>query len=151
MIVVDASVFVKLFKQEEDTEVARSLIDHMLDRGEGYVAPSIVLYESLSAALHVELPLDKVGLLFNGFRELGLTLEEPTTAELALAEKIARSRAPSGGYPALFDSIYHAMAIERDGLFVTADQRHISKASQFGHVVLLTDWKPALEATPPRP
>ena len=61
MIVVDASVFVKLFKQEEDSDLARSFIDQMLDREEGYVAPSIALYESLSAALHVELPLPSCG------------------------------------------------------------------------------------------
>jgi predicted nucleic acid-binding protein len=142
MIVVDASVFVKLFKREEGSDLARSFIDHMLDSRQGYTAPSIVLYESLSAALHVELPLDGIGSLFNEFREFGLTIEGPTVKELALAEKIARSRAPSGGYPALFDSIYHAMAIERGGTFVTADERHFTKAKQFGSVVLLADWRP---------
>ena len=143
MIVVDASIFVKLFKQEEDSDVARSFIDYMLDRGQGYLAPSLAIYEALSAALHVELRLDKVGSLFNEFRELGLAIEEPTTVELALAEKIARTAAPGGGYPTLFDSIYHAMAIERSGLFVTADKRHFAKAKQFGSVMMLTDWKPA--------
>jgi predicted nucleic acid-binding protein len=144
VIVVDASVFVKLFKDEEDSALARSLVDRMLEHreDEGYLAPSIVLYESLSAALHVELPLDKVGSLFNGFREFGLAIEDPTAAELALAEKIARSEAPGGGYPALFDSIYHAMAIERGGTFITADERHFRKAKQFGGVVLLADWRP---------
>jgi predicted nucleic acid-binding protein len=141
MIVVDASVLVKLFKREEDSDLARSFVDHMLDSGQGYLAPSIVIYESLSAALHVELPLDEIGSLFNEFREFGLAIEEPTVKELALAEKIARSRAPGGGYPALFDSIYHAMAIERGGTFVTADERHFRKAKQFGRVIMLSDWR----------
>ena len=35
------------------------------------------------------------------------------------------------------------MAIERNGVFVTADKRHFAKAKQFGNVVMLADWKPA--------
>jgi predicted nucleic acid-binding protein len=143
MIVVDASVFVKLLKQEEDSDLARSFIDQLLDRGQDYLAPSIVLYEALSAALHIELPLESVGSLFQGFRELGLMIEDPTSEELALAEKIARSEAPGGGYPALFDSIYHAIAIERGGTFITADRRHVTKAGKFGSITLLADWKPS--------
>jgi predicted nucleic acid-binding protein len=143
VIVVDASIFVKLFKEEADTALARSLVDRMVESGEGYLAPSLVLYESLSAALHIELPLDQVGLLFSGFQEFGLTVDGPTAEELALAEKIARSPAPGGGYPALIDSIYHAMAIERGATFVTADQRHVRLAKHFGSVALLSDWQPS--------
>ncbi|MER9328110.1 VapC toxin family PIN domain ribonuclease [Mesorhizobium sp. M0488] len=117
------------------------MIDHMVDQGQGYLAPSVVLYEALSAALHVELPLATVGQLFDQFRELGLAIEEPTAQDLATAEKIATSAVPGNGYPTLFDSIYHAMAIERGATFVTADQRHFAKASQFGSVVLLKDWR----------
>ncbi|MFI0842651.1 type II toxin-antitoxin system VapC family toxin [Mesorhizobium sp. IMUNJ 23232] len=142
MIVVDASIFVKLLKEEDDSDRARSFIDHMLAKGEGYLSPSVVLYESLSAALHVEVPLDTVGNLFEEFRALGLVMEEPSQADLKLAETIARKRSPVGGYPTLFDSIYHAMAIQRGGMFVTADARHVAKAGQFGHVTLLADWKP---------
>ncbi|CDX42573.1 putative ribonuclease VapC 3 [Mesorhizobium sp. ORS 3359] len=142
MIVVDASVFVKLFKHEEDSEAARNFVDRMVEQGQGFLAPSIVLYEALSAALQVELPLATVGRLFEQFRELGLMIEEPTTRDLATAEKIATSATSGNGYPTLFDSIYHAMALERGGTFVTADQRHIAKAGQFGSVVLLTDWQP---------
>jgi predicted nucleic acid-binding protein len=144
VIVVDASVFVKLLKQEENSTLARSLIDRMLEQRESerYLAPSILLYEALSAALHVELPLEKVGSLLNGLRECGLAIEDPSTADLALAEKIARSEAPGGGYPALFDSIYHAMAIARGGTLVTADERHFRKAKHYGNVALLSNWQP---------
>jgi predicted nucleic acid-binding protein len=114
----------------------------MLEEEQGYLAPSIVLYETLSAALHVELRLAVVGQLFDQLRELGLTIAEPTIQDLATAEKIATSGTAGKGHPTLFDSIYHAMAIERGGIFVTADQRHVAKANQFGSVTLLTDWKP---------
>ena len=96
MIVVDASIFVKLFKQEEDSDVARSsgsltastmrwrsrrggIIDYGGSSDKAISHRRLQFYESLSAALHVELRLDKVGSLFNEFRELGLAIEEPTT------------------------------------------------------------------------
>jgi hypothetical protein len=55
------------------------------------------------------------------------------------AEKIDTTGHAKSGYPALNDSIYHAMAIERGGVFVTADRRHFAKSKQFGSVVLLAD------------
>ncbi len=142
MIVVDASVFVKLFKDEEGSLQARAIIDHLLQRQEGFLSPSIVLYEALSAALHIEQPFGTVGELFDRLCDVGLQIRQPTSDELVLAEKIAKTEAPGGGYPTLFDSIYHALAIQTGGALVTADQRHVTKASHFGSVILLSDWKP---------
>jgi predicted nucleic acid-binding protein len=147
VIVIDASVFVKLFKKEEGSDIARALIDHILEQRDTFLAPSILLYEALSAALHVEQPFDKIGDLFDQLRDFGLGIEEPTKDELVLSEKIARTEAPGGGYPTLFDSIYHAMAIRRGGTLVTADRRHLAKAEHLGSVMLLSDWR---QPTPPR-
>jgi predicted nucleic acid-binding protein len=133
---------VKLFNDEEERDIARAFTKHMIGQSSGYLAPSIVLYEALSAALHIELPFEQVSLLFEQLRQFGLSIEEPTREELTLAERIARSEAKGGGYPTLFDSIYHAMAIERGGTFVTADRRHADKAKQFGSLQLLSGWKP---------
>ena len=143
MIVVDASVFVKLFKAEEGSDASRRLVDHFTDRGEGWCAPTVVLYETLSAALHIGHRFETVHRLFGQLKSFGLDMAEPTRPDLALAEKITTTESPGGGYPALFDSIYHAMAIERGGTFVTADDRHIAKAGHHGSVVALADWQPA--------
>ena len=149
MIVVDASVFVKLFKAEDDTRVARAFVDHLLDHNLPFVAPSVVLYESLAAALHIGHSFATVGELFDRLRQFGLRIEEPSMGELARAELIATTVVPGGGYPTLFDCIYHAMAIERGGVFVTADRRHATRTVQFGHVAALADWMTAV--TPPHP
>ncbi len=53
---------------------------------------------------------------------------------------MATAAAPGGGYPTLFDSIYHAMALERGGVFVTADRKHVDRTRSFGGVMLLSEW-----------
>jgi predicted nucleic acid-binding protein len=149
LIVVDASILVKLFKQEDDSAKARTVIDRLLRGDEAYLAPTLVLYEVLSAALHVDYPFAKVGEFFEKLRINGLDIEEPTTDELILAQKIASTAAPSGGYPALFDSIYHAMAMARGAIFLTTDERHTAKAGHLGSVQLLSVWSPDSPTPPP--
>jgi predicted nucleic acid-binding protein len=142
VLIVDASVLIKLFKPEADTAIARGLIGSLVRQKQPFAAPSVALYEVLSNALHFERPFVEVAELFTRLRGLGPSLEEPTAPELARAQGIAMTRAPIGGYPALYDSIYHAMAIERAGTFVTADARHVAKTAHLGHVRLLADWRP---------
>jgi predicted nucleic acid-binding protein len=143
MFVIDASVFVKLFKVEDDSHLARSFIDTLVRQREPFLAPSIAVYEALASAMHVQRPFSDVLDVFDELRLLGLLLEEPGKAELTRAEMIATTRSPIGGYPTRFDSIYHAMANERGATFITADRRHVEKTRNFGGVLLLADWKPA--------
>lgn len=141
MIVLDASVLIKLFKEEEDSALARNLVNHILQRNQPLLAPTIILYEALSSALHVGHPFEGVAALFDRLKMLGLRVEEPTRAELNRAEEIATTQVPGGGFPTLFDSIYHAMAIERDGTFVTADLKHVENTRHLGNVLALTEWQ----------
>ena len=39
-----------------------------------------------------------------------------------------------------YDAAYHAVALIRDGVFVTADERYVRRASNRGNVVLLRNW-----------
>lgn len=142
MFVIDASVLIKLFKIEDHSDTAAELIDWLVKHDRPALAPSIALYETLAAGLHVNYPFALISELLARLRRFGFALEEPTQAELGLSEKIAGTPAQGGGYPTLFDSIYHAMAIERGGTFLTADRRHVEKTAHLGHVTLLSDWRP---------
>lgn len=42
-----------------------------------------------------------------------------------------------------YDAAYHAIALNRDGTFVTADNDYSRKTSKVRHVLALTDWKAA--------
>jgi predicted nucleic acid-binding protein len=139
MIVVDASVFNKLFLDEIDKEDALALFRYSLENDVQLVAPNLLFYESLSAALHYEIPFEIVYQTLTVQRAAGMRLIEPSFATLRLAQKMASEGNKKIGYPSLQDSIYHAMAIELEGVFVTADQRHVAKCGHFGHVALLSE------------
>jgi predicted nucleic acid-binding protein len=40
----------------------------------------------------------------------------------------------------LFDTLYHAVALERDAILVTADERYWRKARRTGRILLLAQW-----------
>jgi predicted nucleic acid-binding protein len=46
---------------------------------------------------------------------------------------------PQSGYPSIYDSVFHAMAICNDATLVTADRRHYEKTKQLGHIIQLKD------------
>ena len=49
------------------------------------------------------------------------------------------------GYPELSDSLYHALAIVNDAVFVTNDSKHAAKVNRFGHVKKLADYQKVFE------
>lgn len=140
MIVVDASVFNKLFLDEPDRPQAVALFRHAIQNDVDLIAPNLLLYEALSVALHYQLDVRRVYQLLDLQREAGMQLVEPPLHVLEKAFAIARHGDRRVGYPSLQDSIYHALAIELDATFVTADERHLRKAERFGHIRLLKDW-----------
>lgn len=101
MIVLDASIFAKLLLDEPDRSKAQSLIEHVLAHREGMIAPSLIIYETLSIALRHSVPFDEAMELLGRLRVSGLSIEEPTIDELTRAEQIATAGHSKSGYPAL--------------------------------------------------
>jgi len=46
----------------------------------------------------------------------------------------------------LFDTLYHALALDRGALLVTGDQRYLTKAQSIGQVCALDAWRERLTA-----
>lgn len=144
MIVIDASVIVKLFHSETDSHLAHDAVLAIAASGADFGSPGIVTYEVLAVALHYDVPFEIPLQLFGRMKAAGFQLIEPTDDELILGGQIAATRPKSHGYPELKDSIYHAVAIMRGGAFLTADDTHITKTREFGSAVPLSEWRAAL-------
>ena len=63
------------------------------------------------------------------------------TTCLNIFTKIASTGHEKSGFPSIYDSIYHALAIHEKAVFLTADKRHYEKSKSFGHICLLKDWE----------
>lgn len=99
MIVVDASVFNKLFLNEPDTPEAVALFRHALETGRDIIAPTLLLFEALSVALHYGVSFEAVHDLLSAQRSAGMRLLEPDRATILNAHKIATDGSPKSGYP----------------------------------------------------
>lgn len=141
MIVVDASVFNKLYLDEHDSNQARDLFTAVLERGIEVTAPQLLTYEVLATALHYGVTFKVVLDILGALRAAGMRLVEPDLAVLERAQTMASSGIKRSDCPQLQDCIYHALAIETGGVFLTADEKHFNKTKHYGNIALLRDYR----------
>jgi len=140
-IVLDSNIFAKLFLDEGDQDQVKSLFQSISDHDISIICPEIFIYEVLSIAAQNSFPLQKAYQALEKLRKSYLRIEPLSESQLELAMRMAEDGHGKTGYPSIYDSAYHTLAIAHEGVFITADKRHIAKARQYGHVALLEDWK----------
>ena len=140
-IVIDASIFNKLYLKEPDRHSAIGFFEFAERKGASLIAPSIFLYEVLAVAAPSEFGAERAHDLIKQFKRSGFKIVEVNDQIVRKAIEICNSGHPKSGFPSFYDSAYHALAIERGAVFLTSDQRHAAKASGFGGVVFLKDWR----------
>ena len=141
-LVVDASVVVKWFlpdaSREPDADRAAALLRAI---GEGRVdllQPSHWLAEvaAVIARLRPKIAAEAIDLLDS--------MELATAADAELYKRASRLAQELDQH--LFDTLYHALALENDALLVTSDDRYLRKAGRLGNIVALDAWLPPREA-----
>ncbi len=147
LIVLDSGAYAKLFLQEDGRDALLELLGYIGAQKIAVHCPDIFLYEVLSIAAQNGVSLTKTLELIRRFEASYLTLAPLSEKELELAMRMAGDGHEKTGYPSIYDSAYHALAIAHDGIFITADKRHIAKARQYGHVALLEEWRQTLDAS----
>lgn len=148
MIVLDANVFAKLLVSERDSSEARDLVYAIHRAAIPVVLPSLFIYEVVQIGRYYDLGTDIV----LDFLETQLVgnwqVVEPSRKHWKMAQKISETGSANSGYPAMYDSIYHALALEEGANFITADKKHFAKAHTFGRIYLLADWPSGIGPLP---
>lgn len=143
-IVLDACVAAKTFIDEPDSQDAINLIKACVQNNISITAPNIFSYEIAQIAVKKSISLEQVLTLFETALFKLTDLQIPNKSIWLQAEYICRCGHKKSGFPTMYDSIYHAMAIINDGVLITSDKRHYEKTRSFGHIALLKQWESTL-------
>ena len=139
-LVIDASVFGKLFLKEDDSRDAQALLQAAIRAEATLLAPALLRFEMCGMALHHGIPFAVPLEILDAHVGVGLSLIDPSNDIWRTAETISRDGHQKSGFPSLEDSLYHALAIHAEGTFITADLRHLAKTQQYGHALALKQW-----------
>jgi predicted nucleic acid-binding protein len=137
LIVPDASVLLKWTLRaaaEEHRERALILQRSWLSGTHDLVVPTLWVYE-VGNVLAVKQP-GQVEALLESMMELRLPEVPPVDYLKDILQLIRRFRVT------FYDAAYHALALARGGLMLTADRRYVDRAGAAGRVQLLDDWEP---------
>ena len=136
-LVVDASVALKWFFKDRDDEPDLAPATEILERfaaGEVRLLAPVHFHPEVCTVLAREAPETMDRRLS---RLLGLSIPvHDDAAVLARAMGLARELEHH-----LFDTLYHALALEEDATLVTADARYARKAGDHGGIVELSSWR----------
>ena len=139
IVTPDASVVLKWVlpgDDERDTDLALALRDEAVAGRLELVVPQLWIYE-VGNTLARRFP-DDAG-------ELLASLADFDLAEAPLDDDW-RTRAVSLSVKygvAFYDAAYHSVALGLGGVFVTADERYVRRASEAGAISTLRDWRTA--------
>ena len=138
IVVPDASVllmWVLRTSDEPDTEKALALRQAAITGAVILVVPRLWLYE-VGNTLTRRFPAQARSLL-EALLDFGPTEARRSPRWLRQTVSLATQHGVT-----FYDAAYHATALVRGGVFVTADERYVRRAESAGGVVLLRDWNP---------
>ena len=133
MIVLDASVLVKWFLQEADSEIALRFKEDLLAGKEDIALPDLALYEVLNVLRFKPRVTEKaLKSILPTLFELGLEIIAPSQTLLREALHLSFVTELS-----IYDCIYLALANELGVRLVTADKRIVRQAEPLSKVKFL--------------
>ena len=135
-VVADASVCVKWFfpdlPAEQHSAQALQILKQVAGNEVTLIQPSHWLAEVIAVIARIKPEIAELAIDYLSAMELDI-LQTPETLKTASRLSLQLSHH-------LFDTLYHALAIEEGGVFITADEKYFNKAQSVGHIRLLADW-----------
>ena len=138
---VDASVAVKWFlpdpSREPDADRAATLLRAVRESEIELLEPPHWLAEVIAVLTRL-----RPGIVAEAIDLLD-AMDFETAANAALYKRASQLAHQLDQH--LFDTLYHALALENDALLVTADDRYLRKAGRLGRIVSFDRWTPPTE------
>lgn len=134
IVVLDASVLIKWFIKEPDSEIALKYKEDLLRGKVGIALPDLALYEVLNVLrFKPGVTEEAIKTILPSLFELGLEIITPSrrlleeTLHLSFATELS-----------IYDCVYLALANELGARLVTADKRIVKQAEPLSKIKLLT-------------
>ncbi len=147
--VLDANVFLEYIYSRDLKEHSKKIIEDAILRKIQILAPSLLLDEitevlcgNLDNLEEAEYHLKYIEKLA---KQGAIQIFVPNTEVRMKAIEIAMTGNSKSDYLELTDSLYHALAILNDAVFITNDLKHISKAKKFSHIEELSEYDNVFE------
>ncbi len=144
LYVPDANVILEYIYGRKHSVAAKQILTDAIGDKIRLVVPSCLLDEITEVLCGNLEDIDEVHRHLRYLEQLSehevLHIVVPNTDVRMKAISIARAGHKKSGYPEWSDSLYHAVAITNNAVFITNDERHYSKAAGFGHILRLADY-----------
>jgi len=140
LIVPDASVLLKWVlpaENEQHASQALAIRDALIDGKVSLLAPELWYYE-VGNVLARNYP-EQADAMLGCLAAMEIENADPEPVWQSVMIKLVSSY-----HVTFYDAAYHGLAVVRDGMFVTADEKYIHKASAAGHVISLQAWRDIL-------
>jgi predicted nucleic acid-binding protein len=135
-LVVDASVAVKWFLHnkpgEQDVKQALTILSALRNGEANAIQPPHWLVEAMSVLAREAPPFAEEALEDLEALKLPIAMKP---GDFRLAVRLSRQLNHH-----VFDTLYHAVALEHDATLVTADEAYFTKAFRLGNIMLLVNY-----------
>lgn len=134
IVVLDASVLIKWFIKESDSEIALHFKDSLLQSKFDILVPDLALYEILNVLrFKCVFSEEAIKIILPAIFELGLEIITPSQQLLEDALRLSFATELS-----IYDCVYLALANELGVNLITADKRIVRQAGPLSKVKSLT-------------
>lgn len=132
-IIIDSSVVLKVIFEEDDSDLVREIIALHISKQLTLLAPPLLFFEFLNALSKNIRDERRVINSLKKFFKLGIAIVD---AKYGYLEK-GISAACNNLQISYYDSSYHALAKDMNGIFLTADEKYYNLMKKDGHIALL--------------
>lgn len=134
LLVLDTSIVLKWYKEEEYTEIALKIKKDFVEGLNEIIVPDLVLYEMANVLRFTDGFNERlIKKSLESFIDLGIDIVIPTIEMISLATKLSYKYKIT-----VYDAIFIALSKIINGIFVTADKKLYEKVKELKFVKFIS-------------